>query len=632
MKSMRRAPKAEGSVAVLTTQLGTLGLSSAGYLAAGQGFPSLRLPLWIIAAGLLSIGLTMLPKYVRLKRESGLLATKSLPYVTFKDFQKDMKARQRQGFSFLGLGFVWQKSQCQAAKDILATDWYEDIHRRQTKQMQGQWIRRNVRTMLLHPLSSFEQLNAYKSCIAFDAGYVFLRSLAKETPCYVRTKDLEGHVLVLGTTGSGKTQFLCFSIYESVLKGEPIFVIDPKNDGGLRESMREMCATAGREFVCFDVAHPELSTPIDLLANFARSREVAGRIVEAQPVATGDGATFVEMGRNVLAALCLGLELAGEKPTFYSLFRYYTNRKELAVRALQAFLALDDDLLADDDIDARYEELKQRYVAASRHSADMDQVIFVADLDDEMIMKRTLATYQLLAKMAGESLQGLFSPRADKLGGQGFSNVRDLIAQNKVVYIGLDALTDSSLARAVGTMLLADIRAVAGAKYNFADVTGKIRLFVDEAAEVCCEPLIQMLNKGRGAGLIITVATQTISDFVAKLGGQAEAGCVLANTGTLVALRCNDPDTAAFVKDRTSKTTVATTMLSHDVSVGSQQLPAVGASMGERQVEQETELVPSFLLGGLPTREFFAFVAGGHVIKGRVPLLLPRAEDYRGEA
>lgn len=54
--------------------------------------------------------------------------------------------------------------------------------------------------------------------------------------------------------------------------------------------------------------------------------------------------------------------------------------------------------------------------------------------------------------------------------------------------------------------------------------------------------------------------------------------------------------------------------------------------MGERQVEQETELVPSFLLGGLPTREFFAFVAGGHVIKGRVPLLLPRAEDYRGEA
>ena len=93
------------------------------------------------------------------------------------------------------------------------------------------------------------------------------------------------------------------------------------------------------------------------------------------------------------------------------------------------------------------------------------------------------------------------------MGGQGFSNVRDLIAQNKVVYIGLDALTDSSLARAVGTMLLADIRAVAGAKYNFADVTGKIRLFVDEAAEVCCEPLIQMLNKGRGAGLIITVAT-----------------------------------------------------------------------------------------------------------------------------
>ena len=80
------------------------------------------------------------------------------------------------------------------------------------------------------------------------------------------------------------------------------------------------------------------------------------------------------------------------------------------------------------------------------------------------------------------------------------------------------------------------------------------------------------------------------------------------------------------------KTTVATTMVSHDVTMSSEQLSAVGASMGERRTEQETELVPSFLLGVLPSREFFAFVSGGHVFKGRVPLLLPAAKDFRREA
>ena len=36
---------------------------------------------------------------------------------------------------------------------------------------------------------------------------------------------------------------------------------------------------------------------------------------------------------------------------------------------------------------------------------------------------------------------------------------------------------------------------------------------------------------------------------------------------------------------------------------------------------QEVDLIPAQLLGALPNFEFFAIVAGAHVMKGRIPLL-----------
>lgn len=636
MRSKRLTPRPETDVKLTAVQLGLLSVGAVGYAVAAQGVESLRVPFLVSGIALAAAASTVLPRYLRLRRESGMTPSLVRPFVTFDEMKRTMSDQIQKGYSLLGWGFIWQKSQCQAAKDILSGDWYEGVHQRQVREHQLRWLKTHIGTSLLRPWSAYKTLIALRSCVALEPGYAFLRTLGREEPCYVRTKDLEGHILVIGTTGSGKTQFLCFSIFESVLKGDIVFVMDPKNDMGFRDSIEAMCRNAGRQkdFVCFDLAHPETSVPTDFLANFARPTEVASRIVEAQPTQNGEGAAFVEMGRNVIAALCLGMNIVGERPTMLRLFHYYTNRKPLAVKVLQSFLHVESDepLPSGDELDAKYDELQSIYRERGQSSADVDQVLFVADLDEDMLMKRTLATYQLLAKLSSEELQKILSPGTNEWETQGFSNTRDFITKKKVVYVGLDALSDSSLARTVGTMLLADLKAVAGARYNFDDVGCSVRLFIDEAAEVCCEPMVQMLNKARGAGFVITVATQTVADFTANMGNQADATRVLANVNNIIALRCNDPETASFVADRMPKTTVATTMVSHDVTMSSEQLSAVGASMGERRTEQETELVPSFLLGVLPSREFFAFVSGGHVFKGRVPLLLPAAKDFRREA
>lgn len=72
-------------------------------------------------------------------------------------------------------------------------------------------------------------------------------------------------------------------------------------------------------------------------------------------------------------------------------------------------------------------------------------------------------------------------------------------------------------------------------------------------------------------------------------------------------------------------------MWSHDVSATAKSFATQSGSLGERQVEQEAELVPAELLGALPNLEFFGVVSGGHVVKGRVPILLKDVREFKKE-
>ena len=98
--------------------------------------------------------------------------------------------------------------------------------------------------------------------------------------------------------------------------------------------------------------------------------------------------------------------------------------------------------------------------------------------------------------------------------------------------------------------MLADMTAVAGDRYNYGiDEKKSINVFVDEAAEVINNPTIQLLNKGRGAGFKMYIATQTFADFASRLGDENKARQVLANTNNKIALRILDAETQQYIAD-----------------------------------------------------------------------------------
>ncbi len=85
------------------------------------------------------------------------------------------------------------------------------------------------------------------------------------------------------------------------------------------------------------------------------------------------------------------------------------------------------------------------------------------------------------------------------------------------MYIGLNTLQYQVPGRALGAILLSDLAQVAADRYNYSRDMEPLNIFVDECAEIANDPLIALLNKGRGAKFQIYCASQTIADFTTRL-------------------------------------------------------------------------------------------------------------------
>jgi conjugal transfer pilus assembly protein TraD len=174
---------------------------------------------------------------------------------------------------------------------------------------------------------------------------------------------------------------------------------------------------------------------------------------------------------------------------------------------------------------------------------------------------------------------------------------------------------------AIGSIFLADLASVTGARYNYGVDNRPVNIFIDEAVETLCDPLLQMLNKGRGQKLNIYLATQTINDFPAKLGDENKAQQFLGNLNNLIALRTINSDTQDFIIKNLPMTRVNYLMRTQGNNTDSGSMVTHGGNVGERLMEEESELFSPQLLGSLPDLEFIAKFAGGRVVKGRTNIL-----------
>ena len=203
-------------------------------------------------------------------------------------------------------------------------------------------------------------------------------------------------------------------------------------------------------------------------------------------------------------------------------------------------------------------------LSAEHPSTVMDGLIGLFEHEQVHFSKMIASLMPILNMLTSGDLRGLLSPdAAAPEDGRRLASMAGVIAAGEVLYVGLDALSDAMVGSAIGSILIADLAAVAGDRYNHQGRPSPVNVFIDEAAEVVNDPFIQLLNKGRGAGLRLTVATQTFADFAARTGSEAKARQVLGNINNLIALRVLDAETQEYVAESLPKARVVSILRAH---------------------------------------------------------------------
>lgn len=551
------------------------------------------------ALTLLAAGMTLyrLPGALRHSHRRAKLAGLPQRFLTPAELARERRARP--GDLWLGWGFDWSSDHAQLALDLIRAG----PHR-------------------LVP-GDADTLGAH-----------WLHGLAeREAPVWLPIAHSAGHILIVGTTGAGKTRLLDLLVTQAVLRGEAVVILDPKGDAELQAAARRACGDQPGRFVSFHPAFPARSHRLDPLHSFNRATELASRIAAILPSETGND-PFKNFSQMALSHVIGGVLAAGERPNLLMLRRYLEGGVEALVeRVLRAYLKThapnwDPDhsraLAKAQDTSARARALVRLYqeqLRPSRPSTVIDGLVSLFEHDKVHFSKMVASLFPLLNMLTAGELGPLLSPDSDDpQDPRPITAMARILDRAQVAYIGLDSLSDTLVGSAIGSILIADLAAVAGDRYNYTPQPPPVNVFIDEAAEIVNDPLIQLLNKGRGAGLRLTIATQTFADFAARTGSEAKARQLLANLNTLIALRVLDAETQEYVTASLPKTRLKTLMRTQATSTQRNPLEHSG-NVGERLMEEEAELFQPALLGQLPNLHYIARLAGGRLVKGRLPIL-----------
>jgi conjugal transfer pilus assembly protein TraD len=532
---------------------------------------------------------------------------------------------------FLGFGFEWQPVHSQRLYELAKVHFRDYVV--------SHWLLR----LLGYPVAPQPEA---------EVGLPYIHGVEpREHALHRPLLNFEGGTIIVGTTQSGKGVTLSVLASQAVYRGDVVIIIDPKNSKRLKGNVIRACQDAGRSgaFLEFHPAFPERGVRFDPLFNWQKPTELASRIQSVMPPDTTgsfsafgwDAVNVVVQGmvdledRPNLTKLAKCIEGGIEAVLLRSLERYFTaegpaNWRELVKpyirRAAEGKVRRPSDTATDQLLG--YVTYYERELSKQRHAKVIDSQLRVFRHPREHYQKITANLLPILSMLTSGDLGRSLSPDPfDAEDTRPIMNLDKIIRGRRVFYVALDSLPDPAVGSAIGAILLADLAALAGMRYNMNEHEPRISLYVDEVSDVINQPLIQILNKGAESGIYTTCSMQTLADLAERLGSEEAARKAVGNLNNLIALRSKDRPTQDFVVETFGKTPIH----SIDVAIGTHtdaHLPDFSGSVSRRLRETREETVPSDILGKLPNLQYFALVSGGRLLKGRVPILIP---DLKGQ-
>lgn len=631
-----------------------------------------------------------LPAFVQSSNEIGF--SKKNLYLG-KGFLWDERHTQRQFDLEKGLGRKFRES-----------SWWYD----KARQFEAKYEHSKKLNFITNFTSSYSKFNPVKPIppVGGTASIHAVGMWEGETDVLLDNGNRNGHTLVLGTTRVGKTRLLEIIVAQDIRRGDVVIVIDPKGDADLVQRMYVEARNAGRldDLYIFHLGYPEVSDAYNPISSFMRITEVASRVAGQMP-SEGQSGAFKEFVWGYVNTLANALVTMGVKPDyeilkansesiaplFVKYMAWYFEKTFKKEEYAEIMAEYDTDAIEgiiNDDPDTRYAEFKRAiailsYTTKEREKMLENEKIWYSNIDlpkdvkdrspeaqayyilykkyglsdnvgnqlcvrlnysDQHLNKLIASLQPFLDKMTTGTISELISPSPESTKRQ--FNWRDVINRGGIVYVGLDALSDSEVAAAVGNSMFADLTSLAGQIYKTGHGSGMpseqgvsktkekvertIYIHADEFNELIGDEFIPMLNKAGGAGVRVTAYTQTLADIEARLGSAPKSQQVLGNFNTQIMMRVQGTESAELITSRLKEVNVVTA----DVLSGATDNPNIdsgstfGSSTTQRLTAQTVAMIKPHDIMGLPKGQAFVLQDGNKLYKVRSPL--PDSRDLKG--
>ena len=563
---------------------------------------------------------------------------------------------------FVGRGFRWEAKHTQRLRDTMsaAAKRYVEpgFFYRWARRVETRW-EDGALAPLARALRSDSRWNPVRPLPPVGGRGAIHAIEPDEQPVFMDLREKVGHTLVLGTTRVGKTRFCELNVTQDIRRGDRVFVFDPKGDWELARRIVVEAKAAGRgdDVYIFDLGRPDLSCRYNAIARFSRVTEVATRIAGQLP-SEGNAAAFREFAWRFVNIIARALVALGRRPDYRQIRAHINDIESLFIEYAEEHFKRSGDR----EWRARVESIQhnidektlpfaqksksKRAIAIFRYLKDtgtydpvLDGLRSAWEYDKTYFDKIVSSLGPLMEKLTTGKVAELLSPDYhDTADERPILDWKQAIRENAIVYVGLDALSDFTVAAAVGNSMFADLVSIAGEIYKHGIDDGlpngappervAISIHADEFNELIGDEFIPLLNKAGGAGVQVTAYTQTLSDIEARVGSQAKAQQIIGNFNTLFMLRVKHTSTAELLTQQIDDVEVKQLMSVSGVNDSSD--PGSGSQFTSRNEDRiTTQVVPMITpsqLTQLPKGQAFALLEGGVLHKLRLPLPDPSGD------
>lgn len=416
---------------------------------------------------------------------------------------------------------------------------------------------------------------------------VLLGATKRKKPFFLSPVELNRHVMLVGTTGSGKTTTIYRFIEYCVNSMQAGIFIDGKGDEGFIRAAEAIAAKRGRKIKAFVMSPEETGdgyNPFCVGSPSEMTDKVISMFDWTEPHYKLSAQRFLQLLFRAFKVLGITPDLPTvtqycDKTRLKAALQTAKGQPKQTKAAPKEYFSLDD-LDALDGSQGRGEAHEPNTPAApmGAHEAEAAEIAEALEGIDERAI-------QGIASRLGVIAEGDLRDLLRSGGGREAIKIHEVLDNRDIAVFSLDSLRYPEQAREFGRLIINDLKA------NIAEHMKRrggqhVTLIFDEFNVFASSAVVDLVNKSRSAGFEALLSFQSLADIDAAAdNGQALAEQIIQNCNTLIIQRQNSAD------DRFSKAGGTRDAVELTYQAGT----AGGTGLGSARLVQEFRIDPNVL-------------------------------------